>query len=165
MPDFTPSTLSTHQMPPEQLVDVPVPQVRERSSGSLAYELETRRLERLHRRWEDEEAARLVLLEEEQMLEEEEEEAGVEVSRFLPHFRPRRWCWFVLGRQHLPSWLHLCTPCVGASSGLMVVHGRWWLGGLGSGAWHPLDLSWVPLPVLWGRLNLLEARGQGLGIP
>ena len=26
--DFTPSTLSAHQMPPEQLVDVPVPQVR-----------------------------------------------------------------------------------------------------------------------------------------
>ena len=29
----------------------------------------------------------------------------------------------------------------------MVVHcaGGWW--GLGSGAWHPLDTSWVPLPV------------------
>ena len=39
-----------------------------------------------------------------------------------------------------------------------------WLG-LGSGAWHPLDPSWVPLPVLRGRLNILEARGQGLGIP
>ena len=28
--DFNPSTLSAHQMPPEQLVDVPVPQVPER---------------------------------------------------------------------------------------------------------------------------------------
>ena len=35
----------------------------------------------------------------------------------------------------------------------------------GSGAWHPLDPSWVLLPVLRGRLNILGARGQGLGIP
>ena len=41
-----------------------------------------------------EEAARLALLEEEQMDEVEEEEE-VEVSRFLPHFRPRRCCWYV----------------------------------------------------------------------
>ena len=83
--DFNPSTLSAHQMPPEQ--------VHERTS----YEQETRfLLESLHRRWEAEEAARLVLLEEEQMdEEEEEEEEEVEVSRFLPHFRPRRWCWYV----------------------------------------------------------------------
>ena len=40
--DFNPSTLSAHQMPPEQLVDVPVPQVHERSSRSLAYDQETR---------------------------------------------------------------------------------------------------------------------------
>ena len=99
--DLTSSTLSAHQMPPEQLVDVPVLQVRERSSGSLAYELETRRLERLHRRWEAEEAARLAVLEEEQM-EEEEEEEEVEVSRFLPHFRPRRWCRFVLAGSICP---------------------------------------------------------------
>ena len=83
-------------MPPEQLVDVPVPQVHERSSRSLVYEQWTRFLESLHRRWEAEEAARLALLEEEQMdEEEEEEEEEVEVSRFLPHFRPRRWCWYV----------------------------------------------------------------------
>ena len=82
-------------MPPEQLVDVPVAQVRERSSGSLAYEQETRRLlESLSLRREAEEAARLAVLEEEQM-EEEEEEEEVAVSRFLPHFRPRRWCWYV----------------------------------------------------------------------
>ena len=81
-------------MPPEQLVDVPVPQVHERSSRSLVYEQGTRFFESLHRRWEAEEAARLALLEEEQMDEEEEEEE-VEVSRFLPHFRPRRWCWSV----------------------------------------------------------------------
>ena len=92
--DFNPSTLSAHQMPPEQLVDVPVPQVHERSSRSLVYEQGTRFLESLHRRWEAEEAARVALLEEEQMDEEEEEEE-VEVSRFLPHFRPRRWCWYV----------------------------------------------------------------------
>ena len=109
--DFIPSTLSSHQMPPEQLVDVPVPQVHERSSRSLVYEQGKRFLEGLHRRWEAEEAARLALLEEEQMDEDEEEEE-VEVSRFLPHFRPRRLvpvraCW-----QHLSSWLglHLCTP-------------------------------------------------------
>ena len=67
--DFNPSTLSAHQMPPEQLVDVPVPQVHERTS----YEQETRLLlESLHRRWEAEEAARLVPVEEEQMDEEEE---------------------------------------------------------------------------------------------
>ena len=74
--DFDPSTLSAHHMPPEQLVDVPVPQVHEES----AYERETRLiLERV---------ARLFPVEEEQMLEDEEEEEVV-VSRFLPHFRPR----------------------------------------------------------------------------
>ena len=61
--DFNPSTLSAHKMPPEQLVDVPVPQVLERSSRSLAYDQETRfLLESLHGRWEAEEAARLVLV-------------------------------------------------------------------------------------------------------
>ena len=80
-------------MPPEQLVDVPVPQVR--SSGSLAYEQETRfLLESFKVRREAEGAARLSVLEEEQM-EEEQEEEEVAVSRFLPHFRPRRWCWYV----------------------------------------------------------------------
>ena len=58
-------------------------------------------LEGLHRRWEAKEAARLALLEEEQMDEEEEEEE-VEVSRFLPHFRPRRWCRFVLAGSICP---------------------------------------------------------------
>ena len=93
-------------MPPEQLVDVPVPQVQERSSRSLVYEQVTLFLESLHRRWEAEEAARLALLEEEQMDEDEEEEEVV-VSRFLPHFRPRRWCWYVHA-----SWMgvHICTP-------------------------------------------------------
>ena len=90
--DFT-STLSAHQMPPEQLVDVTVPQVPVRSSSRLLYEQSISLLERLNRR-EAEEAARLALLEEEQMDEDEEEEE-VEVSRFLPHFRPRRWCWYV----------------------------------------------------------------------
>ena len=99
--DFNPSTLSAHQMPPEQLVDVPVPQVHERSSRSLVYEQGKRFLEGLHRRWEAEEAARLALLEEEQMDEDEEEEE-VEVSRFLPHFHPRRWCRFVLAGSICP---------------------------------------------------------------
>ena len=36
---------------------------------------------------------------------------------------------------------------------------------MGPGAWHPLDPSWVPLPVLRGRLKILEARGQGLASP
>ena len=93
--DFNPSTLSAHLLPPEQLVDVPVPQAPERSSGSLAYELETRLLlESFRSRREAEEAARLAPVDEEQ-IEEDVEVEGVEVSRFLPHFRPRRWCWFV----------------------------------------------------------------------
>ena len=90
--DFT-STLSAHQMPPEQLVDVPVPLVHGRSS----YDPETRLfLESLHRSREEAlEAARLVPVAEEQMFEEEEEEAAVEVMRFLHDFQPRRWCWYV----------------------------------------------------------------------
>ena len=96
--DFNPSTLSAHQMPPEQLVDVPVPLVHERFS----YDQETRLLlESLHRSREALEATRLVLLEEEQMDEEEEEEE-VGGSRFLPHFRPRRWCWYVLAGNICP---------------------------------------------------------------
>ena len=82
-------------MPPEQLVDVPVLQAPERSSGSLAYELETRRLLASFNSWRvAEEVARLAPVEEEQM-EEDVEVEGVEVSRFLPHFRPRDWCWYV----------------------------------------------------------------------
>ena len=97
--DFNPSTLSAHQMPPEQLVDVPVPLVHERSS----YDQETRLLlESLHRSREEAlEAARLVPVAEEQMDEVLEEEE-VEVSRFFPHFRPRRWCWYVLAGNICP---------------------------------------------------------------
>ena len=97
--DFTPSTLSAHQMPPEQLVDVPVPLVHGRSS----YDQETRLLhESLHRSREEAlEAARLVPVAEEQMDEVLEEEE-VEVSRFLPHFRLRRWCWYVLAGNICP---------------------------------------------------------------
>ena len=84
--DYNPSTLSAHQMPPEQLVDVPVPQVHERSSRSL-----------LHARWREQ----IALLEEEEMDEDEEEEE-VEGSRFLPHFRPRRWCRYVLAGSICP---------------------------------------------------------------
>ena len=35
------------------------------------------------------------LEEEEEEVDEEEEEEEVEGSLFLPHFRPRRWCWYV----------------------------------------------------------------------
>ena len=59
-------------MPPEQLVDVPVPQVLERSCYR-----------------------QLLLEDEEEEVDEDEEEEEVEGSRFLPHFRPRRWCWYV----------------------------------------------------------------------
>ena len=92
-------------MPPEQLVDVPVPQVLERSSRSLLYERGKSLLESLHRRQEAEEAARWreqnALLAEEEMDEDEEEEE-VEGSRFLPHFRPRRWCRYVLAGSICP---------------------------------------------------------------
>ena len=78
-------------MPPEQLVDVPVPQIPERPGRrELLWVL--RRLE------EVEEVTRLreqnALLAEEEVDEDEEEEE-LEVSRFLPHFRSRRWCWYV----------------------------------------------------------------------
>ena len=91
--DFNPSTLGAHQMPPEQLVDVPVPQVPERPSS--------RELPEVFRRLQEEEEEEAnwwrvhnALLEVEQMDVGEEEEV-VEGSRFLPHFRPRRWCWYV----------------------------------------------------------------------
>ena len=70
--DFTPSTLSAHQMPPEQLVDVPVPSRRQ------LFEV----------------LSRSQSLQEEEVAEDEVEEEVVG-SRFLPHFRPRRWCWYV----------------------------------------------------------------------
>ena len=57
-------------MPPEQLVDVPVSQVPERSSYR-----------------------QLLFEDAEEEVDEEEEE--LEGSRFLPHFRLRRWCWYV----------------------------------------------------------------------
>ena len=77
----------------------PVPLVHERSS----YDQETRLLlESLHRSREEAlKAARLVPVAEEQMDEVLEEEE-VEVSRFLPHFRPRRWCWYVLAGNICP---------------------------------------------------------------
>ena len=70
-------------MPPEQLVDVPVPQVPERPSRRPLLEVLSR-----CRRLEEEE-------EEEVAEDEDEEEEEVVGSRFLPHFRPRRWCWYV----------------------------------------------------------------------
>ena len=120
--DFNPSTLSAHQMPPEQLVDVPVPQVSERSSRSLLHEV-------LRRRQEAEEAARWreqnALLEEEDE-EEEEDDEEEEFSRFPPHFRPRRWCQFLLAGSICPrgwqcTFAHMSQSCIRT-------HGsaRWW---------------------------------------
>ena len=73
-------------MPPEQLVDVPVPQIPERPSTRELHEV-LRRLEEEVRRWREQNA---FVAEEE--VDEDEEEEEVEGSRFLPHFRPRRWC-------------------------------------------------------------------------
>ena len=89
--DFNPSTLSAHQMPPEQLVDVPVPQIPERPGRRELHEV-LRRLQEVEEvtRWREQNA----LLEDEEVDEDEEEEE-VEGSRFLPHFRPRRWCGYV----------------------------------------------------------------------
>ena len=81
--DFNPSTVSAHQTPLEQLMDVPVPQIPVRPSRRELHEV----FSRLSRSLEEEEVVA------EDVDEEEEEEEG---SRFLPHFRPRRWCWFVL---------------------------------------------------------------------
>ena len=99
LPESSPSTLSAHQMPlDEQLVDVPVPQVSERSSRSLLHEV-------LRRRQEAEEAARWreqnALLEDEDE-EEDEDDEEEEISRFPPHFRPRRWCQFLLAGSMCP---------------------------------------------------------------
>ena len=99
LPESSPSTLSAHQMPlDEQLVDVPVPQVSERSSRSLLYEV-------LRRRQEAEEAARWreqnALLEDEDE-EEDEDDEEEEISRFPPHFHPRRWCQFLLAGSMCP---------------------------------------------------------------
>ena len=92
----------------EQLVDVPVPQVSERSSRSLLHEV-------LRRRQEAEEAARWreqnALLEDEDE-EEDEDDEEEEISRF-PSSLPSSALVSVLARwQHVPSWLavHLCTP-------------------------------------------------------
>ena len=89
--DFNPSTLSGHQMPPEQLVDVPVPQIPESPSRRELHEV-LRRLEEEEeaRRWREQNA---LVAEEE--VDEDEEEEEVEGSRFLPHFCLRRWCWYV----------------------------------------------------------------------
>ena len=82
----------SHLRAPEQLVDVPVPQIAERPSRRKLQEV--------------------LLEEDEEEVAEDEEEEELEGSRFLPHFRPRRWCWYVHAGTILPSWmeLHLCTP-------------------------------------------------------
>ena len=66
----------------EQLVDVPLPQIAEKIAV----------LQEDVRRFCREQNA----LEEEEEVEEDEDDEEEEVSRFLPHFRPRLWCRFVL---------------------------------------------------------------------
>ena len=61
-------------------MDVPVPQIAEKPSRRELHEV----LRRLSSS-----------LEEEEEVAEDEEEEEEEGSRFLPHFRPHRWCWFV----------------------------------------------------------------------
>ena len=73
-------------MPPEQLVDVPVPQIPGRPGRRQLHEV-LRRLEE-------------VLAEEE--VDEDEEEEEVMGSRFLPHFRPRRGCRYMLAGSICP---------------------------------------------------------------
>ena len=70
-------------MPPEQLVDVPVPQIPERPGRRELHEV-LRRLQEVQEatRWREQ----IALLAE----EEEEDEEEEEISRFPPHFRPRR---------------------------------------------------------------------------
>ena len=85
--DFNPSTVSAHQTPLEQLVDVPVLQIPVRPSRRELHEV----LSRLSSS-----------LEEEEEVAEDEVEEEEEGSRFLPHFRPRRWCRFVLAGATCP---------------------------------------------------------------
>ena len=90
------STLSAHQMPPEQVVDVPVPQIHERSS----YDQETRLLlESLHSRWGGADGRG--------------RGRGRGGSFAVPSSLPSSPVVLVRAcRQHLPSWveLHICTP-------------------------------------------------------
>ena len=56
--------------------------------------------------------------------------------------------------------LHPDTPVVGLARGDFVLNSDGYVAEIrceGPGAWHPLDPSWVPLPVLRGRLNILES--------
>ena len=134
-------------MPPEQLVDVPVPQIPQRPSRRELHEVLCRLAA-----FEEEE-------EEEEAGAEDEEEEEVEGSRFLPHFRPRRWCWYVHAGSICPrgwqcTFAHHESELHPDSWLCDVVVGCWCLG---PGAWHPLDPSWVPLPVpgagkiFWGN--------------
>ena len=80
---------------PEQLVDEPVPQIAEQLvEGPVPLErIPVPSQRELHEalRWFHEQYA----LEEEEEDEEEDDEEE-EISRFPPHFRPRRWCRFVV---------------------------------------------------------------------
>ena len=87
--------------------------------------------------------------EEEEAGAEDEEEEEVEGSRFLPRFRPRRWCWYVNAGSICPrGW-----QCTFANHESELHPDSWWCDvvvgcwSLGPGAWHPLDPSFVPLPV------------------
>ena len=86
---------------PEQLVDEPVPQIAEaivespvpseRIHEPIFPPAVLRALQELRRRNLEQNA-----FEEDEEEEEEEDEEEEEISRFPPHFRPRRWCRFVV---------------------------------------------------------------------
>ena len=74
-------------------MDVPLPQIAEKIAV----------LQENVRRWREQNA-----LEAEEEVDEDEEEEEEEGSRFLPHFRPRLWCRFVLAGATCPRGLQ-CT--------------------------------------------------------
>ena len=117
-------------------MDVPVPQIPVRPSRRELHEV----LSRLSRSLEEEE----VVAEDVDEEEEEEEEKG---SRFLPHFRPRRWCRFVLAGATCPrGW-----QCTFAHHESELHPDSWWAGV----AWWSMSLlcrssTWVSSS--WTRL-------------
>ena len=108
--DFNPSTLSAHQMPPQQLVDVPVHQILERPGRRELHEV-LRRLQEVEdpTRWREQNA---LVAEEEVDEEEEEEEEEVDGLAF-PSSLPSSSLVLVRACQRqVSSWMavHLCTP-------------------------------------------------------
>ena len=131
-------------MPPEQLVAVPVPQVPERPGTRELHEV-LRRLQKVEEatRWGEQNA----LLEEEEMDEDEEEEEVRARGSFLTSVLVAGAGTCLLAASAL---MDGSAPLHTMSLSSIQTHGSacggGWLG-LGPGTWHPLDPSWVPLPV------------------